>query len=68
MSADEPVRLSLAALRAEFAASTGAERLQPLGLGRVVEGDGALDGPVRRRRGRAGSCDADDSNGLGPES
>jgi len=47
MSADEPVRLSLAALRAEFAASTGAERLQPLGLGRVVEGDGALDGLAR---------------------
>jgi len=43
MSADEPVRLDLAALRAEFAASPGAARLRPLGLGRVIEGGGALD-------------------------
>ena len=43
MSAGEPVRLDLAALRAELAASPGAGRLQPLGLGRVIEGDGALD-------------------------
>jgi glycerol-1-phosphate dehydrogenase [NAD(P)+] len=43
MSAGEPVRLDLAALRAELAASSGAGRLQPLGLGRVIEGDGALD-------------------------
>jgi glycerol-1-phosphate dehydrogenase [NAD(P)+] len=43
MSAGEPVRLDLAALRAELAASPGAGRLHPLGLGRVIEGDGALD-------------------------
>jgi glycerol-1-phosphate dehydrogenase [NAD(P)+] len=43
MSAGEPVRLDLAALRAELAASPRAGRLHPLGLGRVIEGDGALD-------------------------
>jgi len=34
MSAGEAVRIDLDALRAEFAASPGAGRLQPLGLGR----------------------------------
>jgi glycerol-1-phosphate dehydrogenase [NAD(P)+] len=43
MSAGEPVRLDLAALRAELAASPGAGGRRPLGLGRVIEGDGALD-------------------------
>ena len=43
MSAGEPVRLDLAALRAELAASPGAGLLRPLGIGRVIEGDGALD-------------------------
>ena len=42
MSAGEAVRIDLDALRAEFAASPGA-RLQPLGLGRVIDGEGALD-------------------------
>ena len=43
MSAGEAVRIDLDALRAEFAASPGAGRLQPLGLGRVIDGEGALD-------------------------
>ena len=43
MSAGEAVRIDLHALRAEFAASPGADRLQPLGLGRVIDGEGALD-------------------------
>jgi glycerol-1-phosphate dehydrogenase [NAD(P)+] len=43
MSAGEPVRLDLATLRAELAACPGAGRLHPLGLGRVIEGNGALD-------------------------
>ena len=43
MSAGEAVRIDLDALRAEFAASPGAGRLQPLGLGRVIDGERALD-------------------------
>jgi glycerol-1-phosphate dehydrogenase [NAD(P)+] len=43
MSAGEAVRIDLDALRAEFAASPGAGRLQPLGLDRVIDGEGALD-------------------------
>jgi glycerol-1-phosphate dehydrogenase [NAD(P)+] len=43
MSAGEAVRIDLDALRAEFAASPGAGRLQPLDLGRVIDGEGALD-------------------------
>ena len=43
MNSGEAVRIDLDALRAEFAASPGADRLQPLGLGRVIDGEGALD-------------------------
>ena len=43
MSAEGAVRLDLDALRAELAASPGAAWLRSLGLGRVIEGDGALD-------------------------
>src|SRR5712691_10303875 len=39
----EPVRLDLDELRGELAASPGAGRLRSLDLGRVIEGDGALD-------------------------
>jgi glycerol-1-phosphate dehydrogenase [NAD(P)+] len=43
MSAEGAVRLDLDALRDELAASPGAAWLRSLGLGRVIEGDGALD-------------------------
>jgi len=43
VSAAEPVRLDLDALRGELAASPGASRLRSLDLGRIIEGDGALD-------------------------
>src|SRR6266566_314458 len=39
----EPVRLDLDELRGELAASPGAARLRSLDLGRIIEGDGALD-------------------------
>jgi len=42
-SAGQPVRLDLDVLRGELAASPGAARLRSLDLGRVIEGDGALD-------------------------
>ena len=42
-SAGQPVRLDLDGLRDELAASPGAARLRSLDLGRVIEGDGALD-------------------------
>ncbi|MEP7025191.1 MAG: hypothetical protein ABJB47_15625, partial [Actinomycetota bacterium] len=43
MAATEPAVLDLAAVRAELAASPGAGRLGALGMGQVIEGDGALD-------------------------
>jgi glycerol-1-phosphate dehydrogenase [NAD(P)+] len=43
VSQAEPVRLDLDALRGELAASPGAARLRSLDLGRIIEGDGALD-------------------------
>ncbi len=43
VSQAEPVRLDLDALRGELAASPGASRLRSLDLGRIIEGDGALD-------------------------
>jgi len=42
-SAGQPVRLDLDVLRGELAASPGAARLRSLDLGRVIEGDDALD-------------------------
>ncbi len=43
MSGGGRVPLDLSALRGELAASPDAGRLQPIGLGRVIDGNGALD-------------------------
>ena len=44
MSTAGPVQLDLAAVRSELAAAAGHGALQPLGLGQVTDGDGALAG------------------------
>ena len=43
MTGEAPVVLDLDARRGELAAAAGAGRPAPVGLGRVIEGDGALD-------------------------